>query len=151
MSYQIEKTVTINAPAAIVWTTITEPQLMKLWMGDASMQLEIQTSWVVNSPVIITGFHHLHFENKGMVLQFEPGKRLQYTHLSSLSRLPDQPENYSILTFDLIAANDLTTLTLTITNFPTETIYRHLAFYWQTTIVMIKKFIEENQSHILTE
>lgn len=144
MPYHIENTVIINAPASVVWKTITQPHLMKQWMGDPSMQLNIQTSWTINSPVIISGFHHLPFENKGTVLQFEPGKRLRYSHLSSLSKLPDQPHNYSIVTFDLTATNDRTTLTVTITNFPTETIYRHLAFYWQTTIVLIKKFIEEN-------
>ncbi|WP_242696522.1 SRPBCC family protein [Longitalea luteola] len=150
MTFHINNTVTINAPASIVWTTITQPHLMKQWMGDASMQLDIRTSWAINSAIIIAGFHHLPFENKGTVLQFEPGKRLQYSHLSSLSRLPDEPHNYSIVTFELNAANNATMLTLTIDNFPTETIYRHLAFYWQTTIVLIKKFIEENLSALTT-
>jgi hypothetical protein len=43
---------------------------------------------------------------------------------------------------------DQTSLTLTINNFPTETIYRHLDFYWRTTLVMLKKFTEEGAGSI---
>ncbi|HEY8894738.1 MAG TPA: SRPBCC domain-containing protein, partial [Niastella sp.] len=85
---------------------------------------------------------------KGTVLQFEPGKVLSYSHLSSLSRLPDQPNNYTVITFNLAPLQDQTSLTLTINNFPTETIYRHLDFYWRTTLVMLKKFTEEGADSI---
>jgi uncharacterized protein YndB with AHSA1/START domain len=142
MSHRIEKTVLINAPATAVWETLTQPYLMKQWMGEADMNLHIQTSWIVNTPITISGFHHLPFVNKGTVLQFEPEVVLSYTHNSSLSRLPDEPGNYSIMTFQLNPAENQTALQLTITNFPTETIYRHLEFYWQTTIQLLKKFIE---------
>lgn len=142
MSYRIEKTVLINAPAATVWETLTVPYLMKQWMGEADMNLHIQTSWLINTPITISGFHHLPFVNKGTVLQFEPPKVLSYSHNSSLSRLPDEPGSYSIMTFHLDAAEKQTALTLTITNFPTETIFKHLEFYWQTTIQLLKKFIE---------
>lgn len=117
---------------------------MKQWMGDAAMEIDIQTNWQVNSPIVISGFHHLKFENKGTVLQFEPEKVLRYNILNSLSRLPDTPENYTIFEFTLSPTNNQTSLTLVITNFPTETIYRHLDFYWCTTIELIKKLIEKN-------
>ena len=117
---------------------------MKQWMGDPEMEIDIQTNWQVNSPIVISGFHHLKFENKGTVLQFEPGQALKYNFLSSLSRLPDVPENYTIISFTLSPADSQTALTLVITNFPTETIYRHLDFYWRTTIELIKQLIEKN-------
>jgi len=148
MPYHIENTVIINAPVHTVWDTLTQPNLMTQWMGGDTFQLNIQTSWQVNGPIIMTGFHHLPFENKGTVLQFEPGKVLSYSHLSSLSRLPDQPENYTVITFNLAPLQDQTSLTLTINNFPTETIYRHLDFYWRTTLMMLKKFTEEGADSI---
>ena len=117
---------------------------MKQWMGDAEMEIDIQTTWQVNSPIVISGFHHLKFENKGTVLQFEPGQALKYNFLSSISRLPDIPENYTIIGFTLSPADNQTALTLVITNFPTETIYLHLDFYWRTTIELIKHFTEKN-------
>jgi uncharacterized protein YndB with AHSA1/START domain len=145
MTNLIEKTVVINALAADVWKALTQPFLMKQWMGENEMNLHIQTSWAVNSPITISGFHHLPFVNKGTVLQFDAEKVLSYSHNSSLSRLPDVPENYSVIKFNLSPADTQTALTLTISNFPTETIYKHLEFYWQSTIVLLQKFIESNK------
>jgi uncharacterized protein YndB with AHSA1/START domain len=144
MTYLIEKTVQINAPASAVWKTLTEPALMKQWMGDPETEIDIQTNWLVNGPIVISGFHHMKFENKGTVLEFEPGQALKYNFLSSLSRLPDLPENYTVIEFTLCPADKQTALTLVITNFPTETIYRHLDFYWRTTIELIKQLAEKN-------
>jgi uncharacterized protein YndB with AHSA1/START domain len=144
MTYRIENTVLINAAPSLVWQTLTEPALMKQWMGDADMQIDIQTNWQVNSAIVISGFHHLKFENKGTVLQFEPGKLLRYNFLSSISRLPNLPENYTIIELALSPIDNQTSLTLVISNFPTETIYHHLNFYWRTTIVLIKNLIEKN-------
>jgi len=147
MTNLIEKTVVINSMAANVWKALTQPFLMKQWMGDEEMNLHIQTSWAVNTPITISGFHHLPFVNKGTILEFDEEKVLSYSHNSSLSRLADEPENYSVIRFNLSPANTQTALTLTITNFPTETIYKHLEFYWQSTIVLLKKFVES--SHLI--
>lgn len=144
MTYRIEKTVLINSVASTVWKTLTEPPLMKQWMGDPETEIDIQTNWLVNGPIVISGFHHLKFENKGTVLQFEPGQALKYNFLSSLSPLPDLPENYTVIEFTLSPADRQTALTLVITDFPTETIYRHLDFYWRTTIELIKQLAEKN-------
>lgn len=107
-------------------------------MGEPDMNLAVHTNWAINTPIVITGFHHVQFENKGLVLQFDRERQLTYTHLSSVSRLADEPQHYSILAFALTTANNTTQLTLTINNFPTETIRRHLEFYWRTTMVKIK-------------
>ncbi|MDI3318581.1 SRPBCC domain-containing protein [Pinibacter soli] len=107
------------------------------------MQLEVQCNWVVNEPIFIRGFNHVKFENKGVVLQFHKNSRLTYSHLSSLSRLADKQDNYSILDFILSNATDGTVLQLNITNFPTEVIRKHLEFYWRATVVKIKKMAEE--------
>lgn len=112
-------------------------------MGEEEMELEIKTDWKVNHPIVISGFHHLQFENRGIVLQFEPWTILQYTHLSSLSRLEDKEENYSTIKFELRPVQDQTALKLTIENFPSQAIYKHLCFYWRTTIEKIKLFAEQ--------
>ena len=112
-------------------------------MGEPEMKVEVLTDWKINSPIFIRGFHHVQFENKGIVLQYEKGKMLSYSHLSSVSRLPNKPENYSILEFILTPVDKNTQLTLNITNFPTEIIRKHLEFYWRTTIITIKKSVEK--------
>lgn len=143
MTDQFSITVIINSEPLKVWTVLTSAELMPKWMGEPEMKLEIHTDWKINSPIFIHGFHHVKFENKGIVLQYDKGKMLSYSHLSSISRLPDKPENYSILEFILTAVDKNTQLTLNIKNFPTEIIRKHLEFYWRTTIITIKKNVEK--------
>jgi len=107
------------------------------------MQIKVITDWKVNSLILIQGFHHAKFENRGVVLQYEKESRLSYSHLSNISRLLDIPENYSIMEFILTPAERGTLLTVNIQNFPTETIRKHLEFYWRGTIFKIKKMVEE--------
>jgi uncharacterized protein YndB with AHSA1/START domain len=136
-------TVLITRSAPIVWEILTDPAMMIQWMGEPEMQIEIETNWQLNSPITIRGFHHVRFENKGLVLEFKKEKRLCYTHLSSLSRLPDVPENYSKLLFTLTARAEATELTVAIENFPTESIRKHLEFYWRGTLARIKATVEK--------
>lgn len=132
----------IQAGPSIVWKHLTDPGLMKQWMGEPEMELDIIADWKVGSPIIIRGFHHIQFENKGYVLQFEPHRILKYDYLSSISRLPDKPENRTVIEFTLTPMEDHTSLTLTLSNFPTESIFKHVSFYWTTTLEVIKNTIE---------
>ena len=136
----VSKTVRINAPTSKVWEALTDPDLMKKWMSET--EIHIFTDWKVGNPFVIRGrLHGINFENWGTVLQFEPENTL-HSHLSSLSRLPDQLENYSILEFRLAPVHPETSLTLTASNFPTESIYKHFAFYWNVTLEILKRLIE---------
>src|SRR5262249_32063579 len=109
------KTIHINASPSKVWDTLTNPELMKQWMSDT--EINIITDWNIGSPILIRGrLNGTKFENKGTVLQFEPEKVLQYSHLSSLSRLPDGLENYSVLEFRLAPTGNQTALALTLSN-----------------------------------
>jgi len=127
-----------------VWEALTNPELMKKWMSET--EINIITDGKVGSPMIIRGnLHGIKFENKGTVLQFEPEKILQYNYLSSISRLPDQPGNYSSIEFQLALIEDQTALTVLVSNFPTEIIYKHLAFYWNVTLEILKRLIENQE------
>lgn len=138
------KTVHIHAPALVVWHLLTDIDTMRQWMPDAVT--DIITDWTVGSPFIIRGLlYKKPFENRGTVLSFQPHEMLEYTHSSSLSKLPDGPESYCKLSFLLEKAEEATLLTLTISNFPTETIYSHLAFYWNVTLELFKKLAETRE------
>ncbi|MES2513056.1 MAG: SRPBCC domain-containing protein [Bacteroidota bacterium] len=137
----IYKSVTVNASSAKVWEAITNPELMKKWMLDD--EIEITTTWEPGSAIVIKGtLHWVYFEDKGTVLKFEPEQTLQYTHLSSLSKLADEKQNYVIYEFKLKTVSDKTLLSVSLHNFPTESIYQHLAFYWSITLNILKHFIE---------
>jgi uncharacterized protein YndB with AHSA1/START domain len=139
---RIEKSVIINASLSAVWDVLTIPALMKQWMGEPEMDVEVITDWKVAHPIIFRGFHHVSFENKGTVLHFEPNQFICYSHLSSISRLPDKKESYTIIAFRLVRVQDKTSLSLTIENFPTESIFRHLDLYWNATLEVIRDFSE---------
>lgn len=142
MTQQLEKTIHIKASPSIVWGTLTNPEVMKQWMGEPEMEIEIITSWKVGTPIVIKGFHHVKFENTGTVLQFESDRILKYDYLSSISRLPNISENHTLIEFRLAPSENQTILTLTLSNFPTESIYKHINFYWTTTIETLKDWIE---------
>lgn len=137
----VTKTIQINASPSTVWNALTTPAIMKKWMSDS--ELDIITDWRVGSPIHMHGRSHAKFVNKGTILQFEPEKTLQYTHLSSLSRLPDSPESYAHFEFQLTPTGRQTTLTLTATNFPTQSIHKHLAHYWNVALEVLKRLLEE--------
>ena len=132
----------IAATPALVWRALTDPTLMRRWMGEPEMQIEVETDWAVGGPFVVRGFHHVRFEGRGMVRTFEPERALAYTQLSSVSRLPNVPENHSVIGFALGPQGDGTLLTLTLSDFPTHTIYKHLDFYWRTTLEILKQFVE---------
>ncbi|HEY0770119.1 MAG TPA: SRPBCC domain-containing protein, partial [Sphingobacteriaceae bacterium] len=113
--------------------------------GEPEMNIEVQTDWVVGNPIIIKGFHHMNFENTGRVLQFVNQQIIQYSHLSSVSKLPDTIENHTLFTFLLTSGGQETLLTLKMENFPTETIFKHLDFYWQGTLSLLKDFVEKRR------
>jgi uncharacterized protein YndB with AHSA1/START domain len=143
---EFSKVVSIDAPASFVWRALTTPALMKKWMMPDG-ELQIITDWEVGSPLSIRG--HMNgkdFENRGKVLQYEFEKTLQYSHLSSISRLPDRPENYSIIEFRLQPIKEQTILTITLSNFPTASIYQHLAFYWNVAPEVLKQMVEKQGS-----
>lgn len=142
MTQQIVLTVDIDAPPAAVWRALTIPAVMTTWMADAEMRLEIETDWTVGGPIAQRGFHHVAFRNTGTVLRVEPERALAYTHLSSLSRLPDTPANHTVIEFALAPVDESTALTLTLRQFPTETIARHLEFYWRGTLGILKQAVE---------
>ena len=142
-----EHTIVINAPADAVWDSLTRRQLMKEWMGEPEMSLEIETDWTVGGSIIVRGFHHRPFEHTGTVLIFEPTARLAYTHLSSLSRLADVPENHTTLEFALKHIGDTVSLTFMAPGFPSDAIFKHLQFYWSGTLEILKQHVERRLIH----
>lgn len=142
MTQSFELNTLVNAPTPVVWDSLVRTEKMKLWMGEPEMEIGVETDWKVGSPMVVSGIHHLRFRNIGVVLEFKDMERLSYTHLSSLSRLPDESGNFTTLTFSLTPQGDATSLALRATGFPTVSIFKHLQFYWVGTLGILKQFAE---------
>lgn len=108
---QVEKT--IHGSATEVWRALTTPASLKKCFFGA----DVDTNWLVGSPVQIKGeFNGMKYEDKGEVLVVEPPLRLRFSHLSGLSTQGDAPENYHIVTFNLVPEGKDTKVILTQAN-----------------------------------
>ncbi len=141
MNQRIKKAIAINVIPSQLWASLTSPQLMQKWMDEH--KIEVITDWKIGAPIVIRSpAHWFPFENKGTILAFEINRLLSYSHLSSLSHLPDVPSSYTGISFTLEPFGSQTILTLEINNFPTESIYKHFEFYWSVTLGILKQTAE---------
>lgn len=146
---RIDTTVVIDAPAAAVWRALTDPAAMRGWMGEPEMAIEVDTDWRPGSSIVIRGVHHGPFRNRGAVLDVVPEKLLRYTHLSSVSGLPDLPQHHSVIAFALAPVEGGTSVCLTVERFATDVIYRHLDLYWRGTMAFFKTFVEGTANRLV--
>ncbi|HET7330852.1 SRPBCC domain-containing protein [Dyella sp.] len=135
--------VIVAAPASVVWDRLVSLHCMREWLGGSDFSIEVETTWEEESAIVIRGVHHQRFENRGTVLAFRPWEMLSFTHLSSLSGLADLPCNYTTLSFALEDAGSQTILRFVAAGFPTESIYKHLQFYWLGTLDVFKQYVED--------
>ncbi|HJU38449.1 MAG TPA: SRPBCC domain-containing protein [Tahibacter sp.] len=141
---RIIQAIDIDVPPDAVWRALTEPRQVAAWMSDDEFALD--TAWQVGGPIAFRGRLHgkIPFENTGTVLAFEPSRLLRYTHYSSLSRraFPDTPEHRVTIEFALAPSPAGTTLTLALGNLVDDAVRGHLAFYWDVTLVVLKRWCE---------
>ncbi len=132
-------TATINAPATKVWDALTKPALIKQYMFGT----EVTTDWHVGSPIKYRGeWKGKSYEDKGKVLEIEPRKRLVSTFWSALAGLPDAPENYKTVSYELAPEGDRTTLTITQDNNASQEEAQEAEKNWHMVLDGIKKLLE---------
>ena len=132
-------TTTINAPALKVWDALTKPELIKQYLFGT----EVTTDWQVGSPISYQGiWEGKAYEDKGKVLQVEPGKLLISTFWSSLAGLPDVPDNYKTVRYELLAEGGGTRLTIIQDNNATQEEASHSEQNWKMVLDGMKKLLE---------
>jgi uncharacterized protein YndB with AHSA1/START domain len=137
--FTAKATSTINAPASKVWDALTDPSLIKQYLFGT----EVNTDWQVGSPITYKGeWEGKTYEDKGKILQIEPEKLLVSTFWSSLAGLPDVPENYKTIQYELSPENGGTKLTITQDNNANQEEADHSAQNWNTVLDGMKKLLE---------
>ena len=138
-TYTAKATIMINAPTSKVWEALTKPSLIKQYLFGT----EVTTDWKVGSPITYKGiWEGKAYEDKGKVLQVEPGRLLVSTYWSALSGLPDLPENYQTVRYELLNENGGTRLNVIQDNNDTQESAQHSAQNWQMVLDGMKKLIE---------
>ncbi|GAA5190412.1 hypothetical protein GCM10023346_07380 [Arthrobacter gyeryongensis] len=134
-------TITIHASADRVWSVLTDPQAIKEFMFGT----EVLTDWSVGGPIAWRGvWKGKDYEDKGVILEFEPGKRLVNTHFSPLSGQDDAPENYHTLTWTLEPEDGLTKLTLAQDNNASADEAAHSKGMWDSLVESVKRIAERS-------
>ena len=138
-TFVARQSITIHADASRVWEALTQPHLIQQYMFGT----EVTTDWKVGSPIIYKGvWEGRAYEDKGRVLQVEPGKLLVSTFWSSLSGVPDLPENYKTVRYELSAEGDGTRLTVIQDNNASQEEADHSEQNWKMVLEGIKKLVE---------
>jgi uncharacterized protein YndB with AHSA1/START domain len=131
--------VDIAAPSDRVWAALTDPAQIKEYM----MGSQVESDWRVGSPITWKGeFQGREYEDKGEILEFEPGRTLAMTHFSPLSGAEDRPENYHHVVFALEDVGDTTQVTLRQDGNSSDEEADHSARNWQMMLDSLKKVVE---------
>ena len=132
-------TIVINAGTSKVWNALTQPDLIKRYLFGT----EVTTDWQVGSPITYKGkWEGKTYEDKGKILQIEPGKLLVSTFWSSLSGLPEVPENYKTVRYELSTEGGGTRLSITQDNNDTQEEANHSEQNWKMVLDGMKKLLE---------
>jgi uncharacterized protein YndB with AHSA1/START domain len=129
----------VNASPQRVWDALTDPEEIEKYMFGS----HVVTDWKVGSPIVWKGeYEGKNYEDKGKILEFEPGRRLRVTHFSPLSGEEDVPANYHTVTYELEERGDKTHIALTQDNNSSPDAAEHSRANWERMLSGLKEVVE---------
>ena len=138
-TFTANATIKIKAPPSKVWEALTEPDMIKQYLFGTN----VTTDWKVGSPITYKGiWQGKSYEDKGKILQVEPGRLLVSTYWSALSGLPDVPENYNTVRYELSSEGGGTRLSVIQDNNATQEDADHSGQNWKIVLDGLKKLLE---------
>jgi uncharacterized protein YndB with AHSA1/START domain len=139
LNSKVYKCINLSAPPAEVWKALTDPERIKLWMSDG--EIEVISDWKTGGSIFIRGNVNGKHEYKGTILEMQTGLLLRYSSWSEISRLPDRPENYSVVEFRVSPVETGTRLEVSHSNLIAEAAFEHSNFYWGNALEVLKNVI----------
>jgi hypothetical protein len=102
------------------------------------------SEWKVGSPIEFKGvWEDKPYVDRGTILQILPEKLFQYTYYSPFSGLPDSPENYTNISYELDEPESgKTTLTVRQENIPDESMQKRSEENWVIVLNSLKDLLE---------
>jgi uncharacterized protein YndB with AHSA1/START domain len=133
------QTVTIDAAIDDVWKALTTPSAIEQWF----FGVQTETDWQPGNSVVHTGeWQGKPYQDKGTILRIEPPTLLVHTHWSPMSGLPDEPENYEEIRWELMERDGRTELTLRESNLASEEAKTASEQAWTTVLGNLKQLLE---------
>ncbi len=122
----------------MVWNALTNAEIVKQYFFGSDQV----TDWKVGSPIYFRGeYEGKSYEDKGIVQEYVPNKKLSFSYLSSWNALEDKPENYLLVQYEVKEVPEGTELTITQSNYDEEKA-KHSAENWKIVIDGLKKIVE---------
>jgi uncharacterized protein YndB with AHSA1/START domain len=138
--YTGKASITFEAKASKVWEWLTKPELIKQYLYGTDTISE----WKIGSPITYRGeWEGKPYEDKGRIIELVPNKLLRTTYWSSFSGLADVPDNYNMVTYDLLESEGRTTLSISVDNNPTQESADHSASNWASVLKTMKTLLEK--------
>ncbi|HEX6064261.1 MAG TPA: SRPBCC domain-containing protein [Longimicrobiales bacterium] len=132
-------TTTINALRSDIWDALTTPESIKQYMFGT----DVTSKFYEGSPIVWRGeWQGKVYEDKGKIMKVDPGRVFQFSHYSPLSGLPDRPDNYHIVTIELIDKGGEVKVVLTQDKNLTEEARQHSEKNWQLVLDALKQLVE---------
>src|SRR5262245_27624356 len=131
---------TIEAPRAAVWHALIDPDAIECYMAGA----KVTTSWAEDTPIYWTcQSEGVRYENKGIVLAYDPPRCLEFSHYSPRSGLPDLPRSYHTVKIELDEVGRRTRVTLKEEDNPSKEACAHAQKSWELMLKGLKQFVEQ--------
>ncbi len=137
--FVVKVSIIINASPAKVWEALTKPEMIKQYLFGT----EVISDWKVGSSITYKGeWQGKSYQDKGTILKLVPEELFESTYWSSMTSIPDLPENYKKVTYELTPEDGRTKLTLTQDNNATEEEKNHSEQNWKMVLDGLKKILE---------
>jgi len=139
----LSTSMTINAPAAKVWDALTNPAIVKQYFFGTN----VKSDWKKGSPIVWEGeWEDKTYQDKGTILDVDPGKYVKYSYWSSMSGTEDKPENYANITYTLSEKDGKTEFSLTQDNIKNKEAKEHSEENWKSVFGKMKEMVESGKA-----
>lgn len=140
MSNIARATISMQASRAKVWEALVNPAIIKQYMFGT----EAVSDWKKGSSVVYRGeWEGKPYEDKGVILEIEPEKRMVMDYSSSFSGDLKDARNHRLITYELEVEDDQTVLTVVQDNNPSQKAAEDSTKNWQYILQTMKQLLEK--------
>lgn len=139
-SLKLSTSIDINASIDKVWFALTNKEMIKQYFWGT----ETNTDWKEGSPISFSGtWEETKYEDKGFILKIEKEKTFKHSYWSSFWGTDYNPDDFSIITYELSKNGEQTNLTVTQEGFKDEQSRDHSVGNWKGIFDNIKNLLEK--------
>lgn len=139
-SLRVTTSVDLDASIANVWHALTDKDMIKQYFWGT----EIKTDWKECSPISFSGtYEGTSYEDKGFILKFKKEAIISYSYWSSFWGTEFNPDELSIITYELTEKGTLTTLRVTQEGFKDTEARNHSLENWKEVLKNIRNLLEK--------